>query len=165
MGNVDRTNKGVLMSTVGFALLFGFGGFFVAAIYTFIIGLAGAPGAFLSAVAAKRSPDGVTPVWGLLLTVAGQVYVSLVFVVLVIHFAEAALSEATGFSKWFAWGVAFFVAIAPITFALKDATHAERQNVQHIATTLTAPLTVIGFFLFKFFPTIMNAGWGWVPKL
>jgi len=151
------------MREIGFAILFGFGGIFAAAVYTFVIGFAGAPGALLSSAAVKRSRDGITPVWGLFLTLAGQLYASLVFVTLVIHFVEARLSSAIGMGKWVAWSVAFFVAVAPSAIALKDAVRAERRNVQHSATTLTAPLTAIGFFLFKLFPVIMNAGWGWVP--
>ena len=152
------------MRTLGFALLLGFVGIFVAAIYTFIIGLAGAPGSLLSDAAAKRSPDGVTPIWGLFLTIAGQLYASLAFVALVIHFVEAHLRGATEPGKWIIWGIAFFVANAPPIIALKDAAKAERRNIQHSAITFTAPLTAVGFFLFLFFPTIMNAGWGWVPK-
>lgn len=152
------------MREIGFALLFGFGGIFAAAVYTFVIGFAGVPGALLSSAAAKRSRDGITPVWGMFLTVAGQLYASLVFVTLVIHFVESRLSGAAGLGKWVAWCVVFFVAFAPSAIALKDATRAERRNVQHSAMTFTAPLTAIGFFLFKLFPPIMNAGWGWVPR-
>ena len=152
------------MREIGFAVLFGFGGVLVAAFYTFVIGFAGIPGAFLSTAAAKRSSDGITPVWGVFLTVAGQLYASLVYVTLVIHFVEARLSSAVGLGKWIAWGVAFFVAVAPAMFALKDAARVERRNVQHSATTFTAPLTVIGFFLFRLVPAIMNTGWGWVPR-
>ncbi len=151
------------MGTFVFALLLGVGGIFVAIFYTFIIGLAGAPGALLSVSAAKRSPNGVTPMWGLFLTVAGQLYTSLVFVAFVINFVEAHLIGARGTGKWVAWVVAFFVAVAPPAIALKDAAHAERRNVQHIAMTLTAPLTLLGVFLFRFFPAVMNVGWGWVP--
>lgn len=151
------------MRVIGFTLLFGFGGIFAAVFYTFVIGFAGVPGALLSSAAAKHSGEGVTPVWGLLLTVAGQLYASMVFVILVIHFVEARLSSATGFGKWIAWGIAFFVAVAPPAIALKDAARVERRNVQHVAMTFTAPLTALGFFLFKFFPVLMDAGWGWIP--
>ena len=59
------------MKTLGFVLLFGTLGVFVAAFYTLVIGLAGTPGAMLSTAAAKRSPEGITPIWGLFLTMAG----------------------------------------------------------------------------------------------
>ncbi len=152
------------METLKFALLFGTLGFFVAVIYTFVIGFAGLPGAILSAGATNRSPDGITPIWGLLLTMAGQLYASLCLVALSIHVVEAHFRGTTVLGKWVVWSVAFFVSIAPVIMALKDAVHAERRNVQHSAMTLTAPLTVLGFFLFLFFPTIMNAGWGWIPQ-
>lgn len=153
------------MRVIGFTLLFGFGGFIAAVFYTFVIGFAGTPGALLSIAAAKRSSEGVTPIWGLLLTVAGQLYASMVFVTLVIHFVEARLSSATGFGKWIVWIIAFFVAVTPPAIALKDAARAERRNVQHYAIVFTAPLTTLGFFLFKFFPVLMEAGWGWIPEL
>lgn len=157
-------NLGETMREIGFALLLGFAGMFVAAFYTFVIGFGGIPGALLSSAAAKRSSNGVTPLWGLFLTVAGQLYASMVFVVLVIHFVESRISGATGFGKWVSWGVAFFVAIAPPAIALKDASRAQQRNVQHIAATFTAPLTAIGFFLFKLFPALTNVGWGWIPE-
>lgn len=152
------------MREIGFAVLFGFGGIIAAVFYTFVVGFAGVPGALLSSAATKRSGGEATPVWGIFLTVAGQLYASLVFVALVIHFVEARLSGAAKFGKWLVWGVAFFVAVAPAMLAIKDAARAERRNIQHSATAFTAPITVIGFFLFKLCPAIMNAGWGWVPK-
>ncbi len=65
--------------------------------------------------------------------------------------------EALGFALLLGFGGIFAAAIA-----LKART--KRRNIQHHATTLTVPLTALGFFLFKFFPAIMNAGWGWVPQ-
>lgn len=153
------------MREIGFALLLGFGGTIAAALYTFFIGFAGLPGALLTTAAAKRRGDSVTPLWGLFLTMAGQLYASLAFVALVIQFTDNRLREAAGFGKWFAWTVAFFVAVAPVGIALKDAARSRRRNIQHSAMAFAAPLTVIGFFLFSFFPAIMNAGWGWVPGL
>lgn len=131
------------MREIGFAVLFGIGGIVAAVFYTFVIGFAGVPGALLSSNAAKRSSDGVTPLWGILVTVAGQLYASLVFVALVIQFIESRIAETTGFGKWAVWGVSFFVAVAPPVIAVKDATRPERRNVQHTAATLTAPLTII----------------------
>jgi hypothetical protein len=91
-------------------------------------------------------------------------HASLAFVTLVIYFVGPRLSGATGFGKWIVWFVAFLVAIAPPVMAIKDAAGARSRNVQHTATAFTAPLTVIGFFLLKLFPPIMNVGWGWVPQ-
>lgn len=152
------------MREIGFSILLAFCGIFAASLFTFIIGFAGIPGALLSSAAAKRSVDGITPIWGLYLTVAGQLYVSLVFVTLVINIVEACIRDSVGFGKWIAWVVAFFVAVAPSSIALKDSARAEHRTVQHHATTITTPLTVIGFFIFKMFPLIMNTGWGWLPK-
>lgn len=153
------------MREIGFAILLGFGGFLAAAFYTYVIGFAGMPGALLSSAATKRSSEGITPIWGLLLTMAGQLYASMAFVTLVIHFIEARLGSATGFGKWIVWIIAFSVAVAPTAIALKDAARTQQRNIQHSAIVLTGPLTVLGFFLFKFFPWLMNTGWGWIPKV
>ena len=151
------------MSAIGYAILLGFGGAFAAALWTFVVGFAGAPGALLTARAMRRSRTTAIPTWGVFATVAGQLYASLVFTAFVLETTASVLAHSAGFGKWVAWLVAFFVASAPAFIALKDAARAEAKNVQHVATTLTAPLTAIGFFLFLFAPSIREAAWGWVP--
>lgn len=153
------------MGAIGFAILLAFGGMLAAALFTFVLGFAGAPGACLTAAAMRRTGSQTIPTWGLLLTTAGQLYASLAFVASIVQTTSARLAGTAGVAKWIAWTVAFVVACAPAFIALKDAARAETKNVQHGASTLTAPLSLLGFFLFVFAPSVLRAGWGWVPHL
>lgn len=154
------------MSTIGYTILLIFGGTLAAALWTFVVGVAGAPGALLTAAAMRRSGATAIPTWGFVATVAGQLYASLAFTAFVIQMTSAVLADTHVhvFGKSVAWLVTFLVACAPASIALKDAAGAEVKNVQHTATTLTAPLTAVGFFLFLLVPSTLEAGWGWVPR-
>lgn len=151
------------MSAVGYAILLAFGGALLAAVFTFAIGLAGAPGGVLTTAAMRRTGSATIPTWGLLLTVAGQLYASLVFTAFIVQTSSNRLQGMTGLGSWLAWIVTLFVATAPPFIALRDAARTEVKSVQHGATTLTAPLAVVGFFIFVFAPSVLQAGWGWVP--
>lgn len=125
--------------------------------------LRGAPGGLLTHAATKRTGTGTIPTWGLLLTLAGQLYASLTWVAFVTQSVNSLSAGSAGVGKWVLWIVGFWVACVPASIALKDAARAEPKTVQHGATTLTAPLTYVGFFLFVFVPSVLRAGWGWVP--
>jgi hypothetical protein len=152
------------MAAIGYALLLAMIGTFLGALWTFAVGLGGAPGAMLTELAMNRRGERVVPTWSLVLTVLGQSYVSLAWVAFVLQTSQSRLAGQSGFGVWVAWLVTFFVATGPATYALKDAAR-EQRNVQHGATVFTAPLTGTGFFVFLFAPIVMRAGWGWVPHL
>jgi hypothetical protein len=151
------------MNPIMYILALALGGTLLAAMYTFVVGLAGAPGALLTLSAMRRADSNTIPTWGLLLTLVGQLYASLAFAAFIVLNTAARLQGVDGIWRWITWGVAFFVALAPASMALKDAAHAEVKNVQHGAATLTAPLTAIGFVVFVVVPSVLQAGWGWVP--
>lgn len=148
------------MGAIGYAILLGFGGTLAAVIWTFVLGIAGAPGALLTAGVMRRTGATAIPTWGLLITAAGQLYVSLAFAAFVMQTTSSVLADSGGLGKWVAWLVTFFVATSPGFMALKDAARHEEKNVQHFAPTFTAPLTVVRFFVFFFAPSIREAAWG-----
>ncbi len=152
------------MNAIGFAILLGLGGTLVDALWTFAVGLGGTPGAMLTGLAMQRRQTNLVPTWGLLLTVAGQLYVALCFTAFVVFLTRHHIAGQSGFGTWIAWTVAFLVASVPSMAALKDAAQAEVRKVQHGATTFTAPLATIGFFVFAFSPDTMNPLWVWVPR-
>ena len=119
----------------------------------------------LTEVAMRRANTHLIPTWGLLLTVAGQLYFSLAFVAFIVLTTNRHLSGQSGFGTWVAWIVAFLVSTVPVMAALKDSAQAERRNVQHGATVFTAPLTAVGFFIFLFLPSAMHPLWSWVPTV
>lgn len=152
------------MAAFAYAILLAILGTLVAALWTFAVGLGGAPGGMLTELALRRQEERLIPTWGLVLTVLGQTYVALAFVAFTLQTTQSRLAGQSGFGVQVAWLVTFFVAIAPATIALRDAAR-ERRKVQHGATVFTAPLVALGFFVFLFAPNVMHAGWGWVPHL
>lgn len=151
------------MQAIGFAILLGMIGTFVGALYTFVIGFAGTPGAMLTEIAMRRAKTNLIPTWGLVLTLVGQLYMALAFVAFVVLTTKNHLFGMSGPVTWIAWVVAFYVSTVPGWAALKDSAQAERKNVQRGASAFTAPLSAIGFFLFVFFPSAAARGWPWVP--
>ena len=99
-----------------------------------------------------------------MLTAAGQLFVSLIWVAFVV---ESARSQTTGsgVSPWPVWVAAWWVAGVPTWAAVKDAAQKQphERTVQDGAIAITAPLAVAGFFVFFLFPPVSNAAWGWVP--
>lgn len=153
------------MGALGFAIVLGFGGMLLAAVWTFVIGLAGAPGAVLAAMANKSSGSERFPVWALVVTVSGQLYAALIFIVFVITTTERRVTSNDGVGAWVAWTVTFAVATAPAWIAAKDASKATPRTVQHVGTAFTAPLATAAFFVLLLAPATRNLGWGWLPSL
>ena len=158
---------------IGIAILLAFAGTLAGCVYAlFVLGFVGVPGAVLTELISRKSQEYKISIVGLLLTVAGQTYASLAFVVLIVLSVRSWIGETTGIGKWVLWLVGFCVAIAPACMALKDG-HAKWKGhfeglspgkiVPYYATASTAALTIIGFFIFAFFPHLTSWGWGWVP--
>jgi hypothetical protein len=152
-----------MLGHIGLAVLILFVGTLAAALYTFALSLGGMPGFFVTEGATGRSDSGTASVFGLLLTVLGQTYVSLVFVAFVVLSTRSLLGDSSGLGRWLVWAAALWVAGAPTWMALKEAARTEVRTVQHAALTFTAPLSTLGFFLFAFVPKAVSWGWGWVP--
>ena len=158
---------------VGVAILLAFVGLLVAALYAMcILGLAGVLGALVSETLSRKSEKPQVSILGLILTILGQTYASLAFVVFIVLSVRNWVGETTGFGKWIIWIVAFFVSVAPVKMALKDASAYWKENfegasagkiTQFYAITFTVPITIIGFFVFVFFPSVTSFGWGWIP--
>lgn len=152
------------MRSVGFAILLGFGGAIVGALWTFAVGIGGMPGAMLTALGMKASNSEGIPVWGIILTAIGQLYVSLIFVVCVVLTAQNHIDAEPGVGNWVVWSVAFCVATVPSMAAFKDSLSEQSPTVQHGATPLSSLLSAVGFFVFVFAPSTIQTLWGWVPS-
>ena len=153
------------MNVVGFALLLAIAGTFIGALYTFVVGLGGSPGAMLTHLAMRRTKTNLIPTWGLVLTVLGQSYVALAFVVFVVLITKNHLNGLSGPGAWIAWVIAFYVATLPAWAALKDSARSENKNVQHGASIFTAMLSVLGFFVFVFIPSLVRPLWSWITPI
>lgn len=153
------------MALIGTAVLMALGGTMAAALWTFAVGLGGAPGAAVNEVMVRKSEAGTIHPAGWLLTVLGQTYVSLIFVAFVVLSTRSVVGEHTGPGKWLMWFVAWAVAGAPTLMAARDSGQEAAPTVQHLATNYTVPLSQMAFFLFAFLPVSLTWGWSWVPHL
>jgi len=156
-----------MLSTIGYVVLFAFGGTLLAAVWTFLVGFGGAPGA---ALACKLAPNenwhdgsGNVSMLALALCVIGQSYVALAFSALAVGFTRDLLAKRPDLIAWIIWIVAFFISVLPTSFAAKDAAKKPQKRTQDIATTFTFTITGIGFWIFVTFPVVMMAAWGWIP--
>jgi hypothetical protein len=135
---------------------------FVSAFYTLIVGLGGAPGAFI----ATRDQNGGVTFWtGFGLTVMGQLYACLAWATFIIGSMENYLASHPGYIGWVLWIAAFFAAAAPAHWAVKDAFNNENPTIQHATAGWTAALADIAFFVLLFLPSIRHLFFGWVPTL
>ena len=154
-------------STIGYGILFLFGGTLLAAVWSLLIGFGGAPGAVLSYKLRpdKNRHDGPRnlSVVGLAACVVGQSYVALALCALVVGFTTNLLQKRTDLIGWIIWTIAFWVACAPAFYNAKEASTKNEEKTQDIASTFTLILSPIGFLLFVFAPSIMKVGWGWMP--
>ena len=152
------------MSAIGLAILLAFGGTIVAALWTFVVGLAGAPGAMYAASALSKSEETRIPPGAFWLTLLGQLAAMLIFTVFVVESTRSLLAGAESF-RWVAWAAAWWVSSAPGWMATKDSAQVENRTVQQVTTAFSAPLASLSFFLFTFLPESVNWGFGWVPHL
>lgn len=156
----------VMAATVGYVLLLAFGGTLVAALWTFLLGLGGAPGALLahkpSASGRPEYRSATFFIVGLMLCVIGQYYVSLAFSAIVTALIANLVARRPDVTRWILWTVAFFVSVAPAFYAAKDAAYQENKTIQYLATVFALPITGIGFWLFVLYRPII-APWKWIP--
>ena len=152
------------MMTVVLAIALGVGGIFAAAIWTFVVGLMGAPGAMLHHAAEAKSNTAWLRAACVFLTMAGQLLGLLIFTAAVVG-STRSLVEMTDSLGWLLWFVAFSVSGSPGWMMIKDASRAERRNAQQVATGLSVPLGNLTFFWFAFFPESADVVFGWVPHL
>jgi len=128
------------------------------AIWTLAIGLLGGLGAAIN----EKGNSFATKGSGFLVMLLGQTYASLSYAAILIHLSERMIRpNLVGSSV--AWIVVFFAACFPIYVAVKDGanTSPDERNVQHLTATLTLPLTIAGFFILKFIPSVRYPLWSW----
>lgn len=144
------------------------GGFLASALWVFVIGLAGAPGAMLMAVARERSIHDGARVAALLVVVAGQLVATLTWAAFVMGSAHAIASNRGMLQRVVLLACGVVVSNFPGGMAARDAKPdanflPDITNPQHGAIFMTVPATVLASIVFAVFPTAIRFGWGWVP--
>jgi hypothetical protein len=152
------------MPGLGFALVVALPGTFTAVAWSLVLGLAGRPGGLLSAALTGL---GARPLaWlGVVVSLVAQLYVALIFTVLVLRSASHHLGAVHGPGRWIAWPIAFVVASVPSLVGVLDWGRDPRKAVQHRAIKITAPLATLGSIAFLVRPGLMRLAWDWVPTI
>ncbi|HEU4700311.1 MAG TPA: hypothetical protein VFS40_14095 [Gemmatimonadales bacterium] len=153
-----------MLRSVGFAVLVAVVGTAVAAAWTFVLGLAGAPGGRLSVAAAQRD-RGALVLLGAALTFLAQTYLALAFAGAIARWVVTHQVTHSPAPAWPLWLAGWYVAAAPAMLIAGDRTKALARWVRPRLAATTLYLAVIGFWVFVRWPGLFEAGWAWVPPL
>jgi hypothetical protein len=136
----------------------------------FALNIAGLPGALIAWRSSDKSQSvagALRFLVGVLTSALGQSYVYLAWVALVVNFTKNA-TQGEGVFAPALWPVAFIAAFAPIYLCaaagVGEAATGE-WNPQVYAIFYSEVLTIIGFFVFAFFPGVIALGWPWLPSV
>ena len=105
---------------------------------------------------------------GVLLSTIGLTYFYFAYLVFIISWTESRVTPDS-FSKYIIWFIAFLSAVVPIfvSSARFNIHHRSKNtgfaNIIVEATNFTAYLSLIGFFVFIFYPNLITSFWNWVP--
>jgi hypothetical protein len=136
-------------------------GFFGQTFWLTVLNLVGLPGA-LVAWPVHNKVGSMRLILGTLVSLAGQSYVYLAFVALVVSGTKYYIHQGP-LSPIFVWPASFFACVFPI-YLCAAAAHAEyTPTPQVFAVLLGQFVAAIGFFVFLFFPDVIAVGWPWTP--
>lgn len=145
--------------SIGFLIIITVVAFYLA---TFILNVAGLPGALLSLNSKKN--DGLYLI-GSLISAIGQSFVYLAYVAFVVNWTQSAiLNQDISFIIWIA---AFFASLVPLGTNIGIAEREAREdgyitNPQIKGLNITLVVSFIGFFVFAFNPDFMESIYGWI---
>jgi hypothetical protein len=159
------------MKTLGVCVVLMIVGSFVWKVSLAALNIAGLPGAFVASNANKH--ESVTGALrflaGVLISLAGQCYVYLVWVTVVVNFTKQMVHSEDVLAPVL-WPVSFIASFFPVYLCAAAGTgEAEMEygewNAQVYAIALAQPVTIIAFFIFAFFPNVISLGWPWITYL
>lgn len=146
--------------TLGLLALFAIVANFLA---VFVLNIAGLPGALLAGKPGARSKSQF--MFGSVVSAIGQSFVYLAFTAFIVNWTMLAIGHQK--VSILAWPFAFLAVLLPLWFNLIRARLESRElghaNAQVEGLHITLLLTLLGFFAFAFFPSIMQSIYGWVP--
>jgi hypothetical protein len=147
--------------SIAMLIVFGLIAYFLT---SFLLNIAGLPGAFLAGKRGKSSKGRF--IFGSIICALGQSYVYLAFIAFIVNSTIGAgrRNDVVGFLLW---PFAFLAVFIPIVPTLGQATAEVRErghvNAQTEALPFTFIVAFISFFVFAFVPIVMKTAWGWVP--
>lgn len=135
----------------------------------FILNIIGAPGAFIAGSSGENYINRSKPryIIGSIISTLGQSYIYLAYTAFIVNWTLLAVSKQ-GIS-FIIWPIAFLVVIIPIWLASMRARAEGREgkyiNAQIEALPITLFLSLVGFFVFAFAPSVMEIIYGWIPYI
>lgn len=133
-----------------------------------VLNIAGLPGALIAIKAKRRSQPSY--IAGLVLSVIGQAYIYLAFMIYVINWTRTHV-DPESFTKYLIWFFCAGATIGAIQQMHIQATKEAKENSQTKlnpqvqALFVTEILAFFGFFSILFFPQITEPLWGWVNRI
>jgi hypothetical protein len=124
------------------------------------MGLGGAPGAAIYAMAQKSENSAAKSI-GFLLCALGQTFVVGAYAAFLVGLLWWFTFSNPDIPTWPLWIAAFFHAVAVPTYGMKE--QPEEPTAQHLSLGLVSTLSFILFFLIVFLPKAMSLIYGWVP--
>jgi hypothetical protein len=146
--------------TLGLLIIYAIAANFLA---VFVLNIAGLPGALLAGKPGVRSK--LRFLFGSVVSAIGQSFAYLAFTAFIVNWTMLAI----GYQKvsFIVWPFAFLTVMLPLWFNLIRARLESREqghaNAQVEGLHSTLLLTLLGFFVFAFFPSTMQSVYGWVP--
>jgi hypothetical protein len=128
-------------------------GCFGALVWPTILNLAAVPGTIIESLFFV----------GMLVATALQSYIYLAFVALVVSGTKYYIHQGA-LSPIFVWPACFVACFLPM-YVAGPASMRMGNPLVMMATFNTVILTVVGFFVFAFFPNVIALGWPWTPWL
>ena len=153
-----------MLTSLGLAALFGILGTFAAVAGTFLLKLAGLPGAAIARVGTRSGRTSVIRS-GITLTFLIDAFLVLTFAALVVRTIHALLESRSGLPAWPLWIVGWYVATAPVLFGGKHRPGATARDASDIAFALALPMIGLAYWVFVRWPGVMDWGWSWVPTV
>jgi hypothetical protein len=153
-----------MLTNLGLAALVGILGTFVAVAWTYLLKVAGLPGAAIVRAGTRYGKTWVVRS-GIALTFLIDAFLVLTFAALVVRTIQAALASRPGLSPWPLWIVGWYLATAPVLFGGKHLPGAAARDASDTAFALALPMVGLAYWAFVRWPEVMDWGWSWVPTL
>lgn len=152
-----------VLHSLGFAFLLAAAGTVVAAVWTYVLGLAGAPGGAITVAGVRRRSSSVA-LAGALVSFIAQAYLALAFTAcIVLSVAHWARGHA-GLPVWPVLLGGWYLGTAPALLLTRDRAKATAHHVRSRLAGATVYLAALAYWLFLWRPALLSA-WPWVPSI
>lgn len=151
-----------MLSSLGVAGLLGILGTFAAVLWTYALRVGAYPGSALVFWGTRRSKRWLVHL-GTAMVFLVEGYLLLAFAAMVTRVVRGYLLSRPEALAWPLWLVGWYVAAAPLLFSGRDPPGASARDAADVAVSVALPLVMVGYWVFVLWPTVLEAGWGWLP--